>query len=243
MEHLVPSPAWFALAFLITALASGLQATVGFGFSLMSVPLLALIDPSLAPIPQMVCALPLGFAIFWRERGEADLRGVLWILIGRVPGAFLGLALLWVFARGALDLVLGVFVLVSVGLIGSGWKVPQSRWSKLGAGIASGTFAQISSIGGPPLALLYRERRGPTLRASLALVFCLGIVLNFIARALGGELPWPEVRSGILLTPALAFGILIGRVCAPLVEGGFLRTAVLWVAGLAGTTIIARAVW
>jgi uncharacterized membrane protein YfcA len=68
-------PAALILAFVITAIAATLQGSVGLGFAMVSVPLLTLIDPRLAPVPQLLVALPLSLAIAWRERRSIDLHG------------------------------------------------------------------------------------------------------------------------------------------------------------------------
>ncbi len=231
----------FLLALTIVAAAAGLQATVGFGFALVSVPLLMLIDPVLAPVPLLVTALPLGVAIFWRERQHADLRGVRWLLLGRIPGAALGMALLAIAPNDTLDLLLGGFILSSVLLIASGWKVPRNPWTKLVAGTASGTFSLVSAIGGPPLALLYREEKGPTLRSSLAAVFAVGLLLNLVVRGVGGELTIAQVHCGLLLAPGLLVGLLIGRRLSGSVEGRPLKILVLAISGLASVGILLRA--
>ena len=50
--------------------------------------------PLFAPVPQLVMVWPLTIAIFWRERHAVEFRSTLWILAGRLPGAFIGVALL-----------------------------------------------------------------------------------------------------------------------------------------------------
>lgn len=60
------------LALLITAIAASFQGTVGLGFAMISVPLLSLIHPSLASVPQLLIALPLTVALLWRERRAVD---------------------------------------------------------------------------------------------------------------------------------------------------------------------------
>ena len=49
----------FAIAAMVTIAASAVQGTLGFGFGLLSVALLRLVHPDLAPVPQMVVSLVL----------------------------------------------------------------------------------------------------------------------------------------------------------------------------------------
>ena len=84
----------WALAMLTTASAAAVQGTVGLGFALISVPLLALLHPDLAPEPQLFIMLPIGISMALRERDAMDLTGVGWLLTGRIPGALIGVFLL-----------------------------------------------------------------------------------------------------------------------------------------------------
>ena len=61
------------LALVITAIAAMLQGSVGLGFAMVSVPLLSLIDPRLAPVPQLLVSLPLALAMAWRGLPLANM--------------------------------------------------------------------------------------------------------------------------------------------------------------------------
>ena len=80
----MPADAWIlVLAFLITIAAGLVQGTIGFGLAVVSVPVLSLLDRDLAPVPQLLIALPLALAMVWREWRHLDLSGVGWVLAGR----------------------------------------------------------------------------------------------------------------------------------------------------------------
>ena len=64
----------FAVAFAVSFVAATLHSTVGFGFALLSVPLLSLLDPLFAPVPQLLVVFPLTLAIVFRERHAVDAR-------------------------------------------------------------------------------------------------------------------------------------------------------------------------
>ncbi|MCH7845622.1 MAG: sulfite exporter TauE/SafE family protein [Acidobacteria bacterium] len=81
----MPIEAWI-LALVITLAAALIQGVVGVGFAMVSVPLLALIDPRLAPVPQLLIAIPMTMTMAWRERGYIELQRITWIIVGRFPG-------------------------------------------------------------------------------------------------------------------------------------------------------------
>ena len=64
------------LAFGVTIIAATLQGTVGFGLSVISVPVLSLFDGDLAPVPQLLMSLPLAIAMVSRDWRHVDLHGV-----------------------------------------------------------------------------------------------------------------------------------------------------------------------
>lgn len=166
-------PPVLVLALAVTVAAGLVQGTIGFGLSVVSVPVLSLLDRDLAPVPQLLITLALALAIVWREWRHLDLSGVGWVLVGRLPGAALGVVLLKTFADTALDALVAALVLIGVAIVGSGVVIRLTPFTKITAGVASGTMGLVASIGGPPLALLYRDVKGGTMRSSLNAIFAI----------------------------------------------------------------------
>ncbi|MCB2224619.1 MAG: sulfite exporter TauE/SafE family protein [Actinobacteria bacterium] len=233
-------PGDLAAALAVTAVAAGLQGTIGFGFALVCVPVLSVLDPALAPVPQLLLILPLTLAVAWRDRKEADLRAVPWVTAGRLPGAAIGLLLLASFDERTLGIAVAVTVLAGVALVSTGLQVPRNPGTSFTAGVLSGVMGLVASVGGPPLALLYRSARGATVRASLGVVFAIGVVISITARAAGGQMAGDDLRVALLLSPALVVGLWVGRRLAPRVEGALLRGAILAVSAAAGVLLLVR---
>ena len=74
----------------IVMVGATLQGSVGFGLGMLAAPLLLLIDPMFVPAPLLTAALALTLLVAKRERRAIDFRGIGWVLLGRLPGAFLG---------------------------------------------------------------------------------------------------------------------------------------------------------
>ena len=228
-------------AFVVTVAAAVTQGSIGFGFAVLSVPILALVDPALAPVPQMIIELPLVWAIVWRERADVDWPGVFWVLVGRLPGAALGVLLVAVAGRRLLDLSMAAAVLAAVVILASGASLARNRATQLGVGLASGVMSYVSAIGGPPIALLYRDASGPTIRASLGVIFSVGMAITLGARLVAGHVVWRDVEIALWLLPAVALGFWISHALTNRVEGEPLRRAILALATLAGIGLLARA--
>ena len=230
----------FAIAFFVSFLAAALQSTVGFGFALLSVPVLSLLNPLFAPVPQLLVVFPLTLAIVFRERHAVEVKSTLWIFAGRLPGALVGVALLKTLSGAALDLLMSSMVIVGVALVVSRGTFRRTAAREFGAGVASGTMAMVSAIGGPPIALLYRNDSGPTVRANLGFVFAIGLCITISVRALAGEVSWAEVLVGAALLPAVALGLKASQWLIPRVDGPRLRNAIVVVAAAAALLLFAR---
>jgi uncharacterized membrane protein YfcA len=233
----------FAVAFIVSFVAAALHSTVGFGFALLSVPLLSLLDPLFAPVPQLLVVLPLTLAIVFRERHAVEVRSTLWIFGGRIPGAFIGVALLKLLSVAALDVLMSLMVITGVGIVVSRGTFRRTAPRELIAGVASGIMAMVSAIGGPPIALLYRNDAGPTVRANLGLVFAVGLTITISVRAAAGEVSWDEVIIGAALLPAVWLGLRASRHLIPRVDGARLRNAIVIVAGAAAVLLLVRGVF
>ena len=230
----------FAIAFGVSFVAAALHSTVGFGFSLLSVPILALLNPLFAPVPQLLVVWPLTIAIVLRERHAVEVRSTLWILAGRVPGAVIGVVLLKWLSTAELDVLMSLMVMIGVALVVSRGSFRRTSSREVIAGVASGTMAMVSAIGGPPIALLYRNDEGPTVRANLGLVFAVGLTITITVRAAAGEMSWDEVLIGAALLPAVWLGLRASRFLIPRVDGPRLRNAIVIVAGAAAVLLLVR---
>lgn len=230
------------VAFVVTAVAATVQGTIGFGFAVLSVPVLSLLDPALAPVPQLLVVFPLTLGMALRERHAIDLTGVWSILVGRFPGAAIGWMLVAVASRAALDLFIAAVVLSAVGAAGGGRSIPRTTTTKFLAGVASGTMSYVSSIGGPPLALLYRDAKGDSLRSTLAVIFVAGLLITISARLVAGQLSWRDAHVAAFLLPAVLLGLYLSRFLTGRVEGAPLRRGILIVAGTAAIGLVGKVV-
>lgn len=235
------SAATIVVALVVTAVAAAAQGVVGIGFAVVSVPTLSLIDPALAPVPQVLMVLPLTVLMAWRERAHADMRGVPWVLAGRLPGALLGLWLLALATQRTLDLMIAAMVLAGVAIRASSFQLKRNHLTELFVGTFAGTASMVASIGGPPMALLFQRERAETIRATLGVVFTVGVLVTVVGRALGGRISEEDVRIAGLLFPAMLAGYAVSVPLTSRVSEAFVRRGILIVSSLAAVGLLIRA--
>ena len=105
----------------------------------------------------------------------------------------------------------------------------------------SNVFGTASSVGGPPVALLFQHHPGPTARSTLSGFFAAGAVLSLVGYALTGNITVDQVRLAVELAPFMFGGFWVSRHLHGLVDRGWLRPAVLALSATAGLVAILRA--
>ncbi len=221
-------------------LGAVVQGSVGFGLSLVTVPLLFLIDPRFVPGPVLCVAIVLTLLLSHRERRSIDIRGVAWALAGRVPGTVFGAAALLALSRDVLSVLFGVLVLIAVALSSLRLRFEPRRWSLASAGLLSGFMGTTAAIGGPPIALLLQNLPGARLRGTLSGFFVVGATVSLLALVAIGRFARQELALAAGLLPGILLGFWISGHTAPILDRGYTRTAVLAVATAAAMVAIGR---
>lgn len=232
------SPNDFLLATIAVLLGAIIQGTIGFGLGLFAAPLLILIDPRLVPGPILVSSVVLTILLARREWHSVQGNDLGWAVGGRVVGTLIAMGALSVLSDGRLKLLFGILVLGAVALTASGLRIrPAPRTLSL-VGIISGFMGTLTSIGGPPMALLYQHESGPRIRATLSAFFIVGVGLSLAGLAGVGRFGLVELKLGGYLVPGVVIGYGISRFTAGIIDKGFIRPGVLVVSALSALAVI-----
>lgn len=224
---------------MVIALTSVVQGSVGFGVALLAAPFLVWLEPRLVPGPLILSSTLLTVLVAYRDRGAMDLKGVGLALVGRIPGTLVGAWLLTRVAGADLGVLFGALIVLGCATMAFGPPVRPTQTALLVAGFVSGVMGTSSSIGGPPMALLYQHEAGTRMRSTLAVYFTLGAILSLVILALVGRFGSWELEASALLAPGVFLGFLLSSRTARWLDRGRLRQAVLLTAGLAGAALIA----
>jgi uncharacterized membrane protein YfcA len=238
--HLVSSPGLLAAVLAVVFVAAIVQVGLGMGFGLTAAPLLALIDPGLVPAPTLFLGLATASWGAWRERDAIAWREVGTGVPGRIVGVAAGAALLAVMpGRAGFDLAFGAMIAVAVALSLSGRRIAFSAKSLLGMSTLSGLMGTLTSVGAPPLALIYQDRPARQARPTLAAFFAVGCCLSLLGLWLAGWAGPAELGLALLMAPAMLAGVAVAGRLKGRLDRRY-RPALLSVAGLAALVLIAR---
>ncbi|MGF1477553.1 MAG: sulfite exporter TauE/SafE family protein [Geminicoccaceae bacterium] len=234
------TPQWF-LASLIVFLGAITQSVTGMAFGLVVAPVLALIAPERLPSSVLIMGVVITALGVWRDRAGLALGEVAPAVAGRAVGASLA-ALTLVALPGSdwIALLIAVAVLIAVALSLGGWRATITVRNLAIAGTASGYMATLTSIGAPPMGLLYQGEEAARARSALNLYFLLGILISAAAVALSGLMRWPDLMFAALLMPALARGYVTSKPLDRLFVGRSLKPFVIGLAIAAAIVILIR---
>lgn len=228
------------IASAVMAAGSMLHGSVGFGMAMIAAPLLLLLNPELVPAPIILCAGVLVVSMLWRERSALDFREVSWAVVGSVIGTAAAAVLLAYISQRTFMLVFGSMLLAIVAINMIRWRGQPGRWIILGAGFLSGLMGTTTSVGGPPMALVYQNADPVKLRSMLAAFAVAGFAFAVAGLMAAGKLGLREVVLAGYLVPGTLLGFILSNYTRHWLKPGFVRPAVLLLSGLAAVAILAR---
>jgi uncharacterized protein len=234
---------WVVLLAAGVAVMAGavVQSTVGLGLGLVAAPVVSFLDPTLMPGSMLIAAMLLPVLTLLQEWRQVDWRGVGWGVPARIPGTVVGVWVVAVLEPRALAGVIGAMVLGAVVLSVWSFRVRISPGSLMAAGCVSGITGTATSVGGPPIALLYQYEPPPRVRATLAAFFLFGAAISVAGLTVGGQMDMRTVVAGLATIPCVAIGFGLGNVLRRRVETRPLRMAMLCVVAASALALLLRA--
>lgn len=206
----------------VLLLSAALQTSTGFGFALLSAPILAaLVGPVEAVSTIVATGVVVDVLVLAADgrRPQPNGRDVAILGVWSVPGLLLGALLLRVLASTLLQLLVAAAVLFAVAsrLRPRRWpeKQPmadrQPWWAAAGAGLTSGVLSTATTLGGPPTVLYLTSRPRPPRQTRDTLVALSLVRLPVSVAALVVAGTWITPPGLLLLWAAVALGYLVGR--------------------------------
>jgi len=227
----------------VAALASFSTSLTGFGYALVSCPLLLLLLPPKLVVPAtLLSSMALSAILIAGSFRDFDYRRVGIFLLGGLPGAVLGVHALASLADSTMTRVIGA---ITVAAAVSLWVKPRRPLGREGlfgglAGCLSGILGGASGLSGPPVVLfgLKQQWDHRQLRADLICYFALlhgAVLLMFRDRAL---LQGQTVELGLWMLPGLLVGYLLALALRKRVSQGRFRALSLGIVTFGGFAVL-----
>lgn len=207
------------LALIMVWLGATVMGSVGFGMGLVVSPvLLLLVDPqTVVVVVNAEIGLMTMLVLIWNWR-HIDIKVALWMSVGGVVAAPIGVLVLGVAEPGMLRIAVGLVVLALAFLMVFDMPLPgvRRRFAGPAFGFLSSLGVTALSIGGP-LAAIYavaQDWSPRTVRASLALYFLIYEITAFALYTSTGLVHRGTLVNVAVLAPGLAVGFAMGAFLA-----------------------------
>ncbi len=206
----------FAIVLAIGLLAGTISGIVGFGSSIMLMPVLVIVFGPLKAVPIMaIAAIMANFSrilVWWRE---VDWRATLVYSVTAVPAAALGARTLLELPPRIMEGALGVFFLLMIParrwLLSHNLKLKIWHLAIVGAVIGYVTGIVVST--GPinaPFFLAYGLTKGAYLATEAAGSLAVYVSKSLVFRSFGA-LPWDAIGQGLIIGSSLMAGSFLAK--------------------------------
>lgn len=225
----------------IVLLGAFAQAVSGFGYALVTVPLLAAaIDPRSAVVLSALTSIGLTLTAAVRERAYARWRVAGALTATALVGLPVGLLVLTHAPERLLSAVIAVVVLGCVALVWSGARLRTGPVGLGAVGVLVGVLTGATGTNGPPLvaafhSLGYAPR---AFRATLAAAFSGTGLIGLAGYAATGQIHLDVVRTALVALPAVPLGWWLGNLLFHRVDPvAFRRIVLVGLLGSAGAAL------
>lgn len=201
----------------VAFVAATINGALGYGFSSITVPIALLFYTNRLLNPAMVLIeVALNTYVVFINRKSLPLvwKRVMPILVGLVIGIAGGSCILWTANPGWIKFFTYVVLLPLILLQAAGFRRPLRSERAVGVpfGAGVGVLYSLTTISGPPLALLFNNQgfRKNEFRAALSLIRVAESSLTAVAYYFLGLYSFESSRLLLVLAPSVALGIPLG---------------------------------
>jgi len=234
------------IAMLIALMGGIVSGLAGFGFGLVTVPLLLMVyRPATGTTVGSSLVLASGWIVLLSTWRTVQVRTLGALIPGATIGVFIGTVLLRALEPAVLKLIAGVVVVLFAVSVLRGWRIDAVHHPLAAplAGLASGTLSTSTGMSGPPVVLLFTTRQYDMqqFRGSITAYFYYVNFIGLSVLILRGIVGWEQLEIALRLLPAAIIGGFIGRRVLRYVSQAQFRRITLLMLLLTGTTGIVTA--
>lgn len=218
------------------------QAFYGLGFGLVAAPILFIIDPAYVPAPILMLGLVLA-ALTLLKRGSFFKPVYIWYaIVWRGIGAWFGVMLIALLSNDALTILFGFLIILAVTLSWTTFSLKPNPTNLSWAGFLSGVLGTATSVGGPPLAIVYQNTERRQARDDLSLFFFWGTLLSIVVLYVTDNISHKDESLALKMLPAVLVGWLSSRVLERYVKPHSIKPVFATISIASGVVIIVRGI-
>lgn len=224
------------------AAAAALQGAVGIGFTVLAAPLLVILAPELVPGPILLLGVLIAGMTATREFRAVDVRELGLAMSGRIAGTIGAGTVIALLPATAFGFIFAVMILGAIALSLLKWHVLPTPRNLVTAGLVSGFMGTITSVGSPPMGLVYQNMPGPKVRATVSAFFLLGAGFSVITLAAVGRFTTAQAAATLWLVPPVLLGFIASRHLVRHVDKSRrgVKMTVLAISGFAALVLLVR---
>jgi uncharacterized membrane protein YfcA len=204
-----------AVFIIIILVASVLQTSTGFGFSIIATPFLLIIfEPAEAIQINLILSLFISVALIRKISKDIDYGILKRFIAGSVAGLPIGMVIFLLIDIDRLKLIVSLMILTLTIMLIFSFRISQNKRRDLGVGGLSGAFTTSMGMPGPPLLLYFSgtntqkaKLRGTTLAFYLFIYF-MSLMIQII---FAGTNKTTWISSGLAL-PLVMIGLFLGQI-------------------------------
>jgi uncharacterized membrane protein YfcA len=227
----------------IILVASILQTSTGFGFSIIATPfLLFIFEPREAIQVNLILSLIISMALMRQISKDIDYGILKRLIAGSVAGLPIGIVVFLWMDIARLKLIVSIMILTLTVMLILRFRIRQNKRRDLGAGGLSGLFTTSMGMPGPPLLLYFsgtetkkEKLRGTTLAFYLFIYF-MSLVIQ-ITFAGTNMTTW--AASGLAL-PLVAAGLYLGQRLFNRINQDVFRIIIYFILLFTGVSLLAE---
>lgn len=202
--------------FSIVCFSSFIQSVTGFGFALISAPLLLFVmNPNYVVGLTVFGALTSNLWVIYKTKGKSDPKLIWPLFIASLIGILPGVYVLTIVDVSVLKLCIGFLILVMSLFMAANYviKIKRIMFATICVGFVSGFLGGSTSLNGPPVALFFmnQQQEKETLRANIVHYFCLANTATLLIMYVMKTLDATAFKQSIYVIPGVLVGAWIGE--------------------------------
>lgn len=198
----------------IVLLAASLQASTGYGFSMIGTPILMIVYPPHTAIQiNIILSIVLSALMIYKIRNEVDTKLLKRLIIGSFPGIVVGIFVYLYLNIDWLKFSVGLIILLATVLIIFKVKINRSIGKDFTSGGISGALTTSIGVPGPPLLLYFSgsQMGAKTLRSTTLAYYLFIYTISLCMQVAFGGTEIAIWRDSLYALPALIVGVFVGQ--------------------------------